>query len=363
YCPNTTAINEVLKANTPWFDKALIVVNTPHYGGSGGNYSIGSVHPSSAEIMIHEFGHSFAGLADEYGGSYCNGLEKPNVTRETNRDLIKWRKRIKASTPVPTPANTLCSETGLYNGGNYCTSGWYRPACNCKMRTLNQPLCDVCKDEFVLRILSYPVHPDSIKGGTTQPPVAKPIVKVNGLDTYTTTITAPDTVRLTATGAASYKWSTGETTASVTKAPAAQTVYGVIGTTNGMSDTAYANVYVKAAPVNTDPCRFAIEPIVWQAQSCTLRIQTTKAFADFEFCHNVQKVPNAYDASGNLLYSAWLCQTVTSWTGNYRNVEDYDPNTLTVVVTLRWPHAMYKQQVRVRGKGCALSTAKTISTP
>lgn len=153
YCPNTTAINNVLQTNTPWFDKALIVVNTPYYGGSGGNYSIGSVHPSSAEIMIHEFGHSFAGLADEYGGSYCTGLEKPNVTQETNPSLIKWKNWINPGMPIPTPANSNCSSVGLYNGANYCTNGWYRPKCDCKMRTLNQPLCDVCKQEFILKIL------------------------------------------------------------------------------------------------------------------------------------------------------------------------------------------------------------------
>ncbi|HZF99448.1 MAG TPA: M64 family metallopeptidase, partial [Chitinophagales bacterium] len=152
YCPGTAAINTVLQTNTPWYDKALIVVNTPYYGGSGGNYSIGSVHPSSAEIMIHEFGHSFAGLADEYGGSYCNGLEKPNVTQETNPNLIKWKNWINPGTPIPTPAFTNCGNEGLYNGGNYCTNGWYRPRCDCKMRTLNQPLCAVCKQEFILKI-------------------------------------------------------------------------------------------------------------------------------------------------------------------------------------------------------------------
>lgn len=155
YCTNTAAISQVLSNNTPWFDKALILVNSPYYGGSGGNYSIGSVHPSSAEIMIHEFGHSFAGLADEYGGSYCSGAEKPNVTQQTNPSLIKWKNWIDAGTAIPTPANTNCGQEGLYNGANYCTNGWYRPSCDCKMRTLGQPLCAVCKQEFVVKIHQY----------------------------------------------------------------------------------------------------------------------------------------------------------------------------------------------------------------
>ncbi|HZG01621.1 MAG TPA: M64 family metallopeptidase [Chitinophagales bacterium] len=155
YCTNTASITQVLSANTPFYDKALILVNTPYYGGSGGNYSIGSVHPSSAEIMIHEFGHSFAGLADEYGGSYCGGNPKPNVTQDLNPLTTEWKEWLTPGAAVPTPANTNCSYTGLYNGGNYCTSGWYRPACDCKMRTLNQPLCSVCKQEFIVKIMSY----------------------------------------------------------------------------------------------------------------------------------------------------------------------------------------------------------------
>jgi hypothetical protein len=156
YCTNTAAIAQVLNVNTPWYDKAMILVNSPYYGGSGGNYPTASTNASSAEIMIHEFGHSFAGLADEYGGASCTMVsEKPNVTQQTNPALIKWNAWISNGVPIPTPSNTNCSTNGLYNGANYCNSGWYRPSCDCKMRTLNVPFCDVCMQEYVIRFHGY----------------------------------------------------------------------------------------------------------------------------------------------------------------------------------------------------------------
>jgi len=155
YAPNTAAINNVLNANTPWYDKAMILVNSPYYGGSGGTYSIASNNTSSAEIMIHEFGHSFAGLADEYGGAYCTGTEKPNVTQNINPATIKWSQWLTPGIALPTLPFTNCTGVGAYNGANYCNNGWYRPQCDCKMRTLGQLFCAVCKQEFVKKIWDY----------------------------------------------------------------------------------------------------------------------------------------------------------------------------------------------------------------
>ncbi len=154
YCTNTSAINSILQQNFPLYDKGLIVVNTPYYGGSGGTYSICSTNPSSAEIMIHELGHSFADLGDEYGGAYCGGSERPNVTKETNPDLVKWKDWFTQSIPIPTPNSTNCGSypslnIGLYQGANYCNTGWYRPACNCKMNMLGTPFCNVCNQTLV----------------------------------------------------------------------------------------------------------------------------------------------------------------------------------------------------------------------
>ena len=149
YCTNTTNINSILQSYAPFYDKALIVVNSSYYGGSGGTYPTCSVESNSSEIMIHELGHSFAALGDEYGGSYCSGTEKPNCTQETNSTLVKWKNWFPNGIAIPTPAGTNCSSIGLYQGANYCNTTWYRPKCNCKMNQLNNPFCEVCSQEII----------------------------------------------------------------------------------------------------------------------------------------------------------------------------------------------------------------------
>lgn len=158
YCTKTSTINSILQQNFPLYDKGLIIVNTPYYGGSGGTFSTCSADPSSSSIMIHELGHSFAGLADEYGGTSCGGYESwPNVTAETNPSLIKWKNWIATGMPVPTPNATNCGSypalnVGLYEGANYCNTGWYRPSCNCMMNMLGVPFCPVCYQTLVYTI-------------------------------------------------------------------------------------------------------------------------------------------------------------------------------------------------------------------
>jgi len=149
YCTNITNITSILNSYTPFFDKGMIVVNSPYYGGSGGIYPTCSVEANSAEIMIHELGHSFAALGDEYGGTSCGGTEKPNCTTETNASLVKWKSWFPNGIPIPTPPGTNCSSIGLYLGANYCNTTWYRPKCNCKMNQLNNPFCEVCAQELI----------------------------------------------------------------------------------------------------------------------------------------------------------------------------------------------------------------------
>src|SRR5689334_9459994 len=65
--PDSSAkINSVLASNLPTYDQAFIIAHSPYYGGSGGVYATSSTDPSSAEVAIHELGHSFGKLADEY---------------------------------------------------------------------------------------------------------------------------------------------------------------------------------------------------------------------------------------------------------------------------------------------------------
>ena len=56
--------------NVPTYDYIFVMVNDTTYGGSGGVVSTFSVNELAGEIGLHEFGHSFAGLADEYTTPY-----------------------------------------------------------------------------------------------------------------------------------------------------------------------------------------------------------------------------------------------------------------------------------------------------
>lgn len=123
-------------------DVILVVGNTTRYGGGGGYIATMTMHSAATELALHELGHTLFGLADEYDYGSCYGGEPaaPNVTRQTQRGYIKWGTQIAAATPLPTPSNRYALGTvGLFEGGNYCASGVYRPTENSKMRTLGAP--------------------------------------------------------------------------------------------------------------------------------------------------------------------------------------------------------------------------------
>jgi hypothetical protein len=132
---NGAAINNVLRDNFPSYNQIFIFSNSPFYGGSGGAYATSTVEANSDEVSIHEIGHSFAFLADEYeiGGQG----ERPNRTTVTDALTIKWK-------------NWLGFDgIGIYPIG---VEGWQRPHQNCKMQFLDVPFCAVCKEAFVNRI-------------------------------------------------------------------------------------------------------------------------------------------------------------------------------------------------------------------
>lgn len=63
---NNVKLASVLADNLPQYDQAFVLINSSFYGGSGGQFAMSSTHSSASEIAIHEIGHSFAGLSDEY---------------------------------------------------------------------------------------------------------------------------------------------------------------------------------------------------------------------------------------------------------------------------------------------------------
>lgn len=138
---NTIGAYTVLANNFPTYDIVIMLVNSPYYGGSGGPIATASTEESSDEVAIHELGHSFANLSDEYyAGDFYAG-ESVNMTQVTDPDLVKWHNWYGDS------------GIGIYQhsgGGN--ASSWYRPHQNCQMRFLGRPFCAVCRQATVERI-------------------------------------------------------------------------------------------------------------------------------------------------------------------------------------------------------------------
>jgi IgA Peptidase M64/von Willebrand factor type A domain len=164
----------VATTHVPLRTQVLAIVNSGEYGGSGGVVATCSTEASSAEIGIHEIGHSAFRLADEYGG---NGVGtpagepvQPNVTRNTNRATNKWRTLIAATTPMPSACDGACAAStcvpppmppaagavGTYEGGIYSDCNTYRPLPSCYMRDYG-PFCPVCSG--VIRQTLAPYQP------------------------------------------------------------------------------------------------------------------------------------------------------------------------------------------------------------
>lgn len=96
------------------YDYLIVLVNNPSYGGGGiyNDYTIFTADDRRSEqILMHEFGHGFADLADEYiGGVAYNdffppGVEPwpPNITALLDPDDVKWKHLLSPGIPVPTP--------------------------------------------------------------------------------------------------------------------------------------------------------------------------------------------------------------------------------------------------------------------
>lgn len=159
------AIHDAL-AGIP-YEHIIILANTEEYGGGGiyNSYTLTTAHhPMFRPVVVHEFGHSFGGLADEY--FYDNdvmtdtypldiGPWEQNISTQVDF-AAKWKDMLSENTPVPTPAEVSENyPTGVYEGGGYSAKGIFRPAENCRMRTNEYPaFCPVCQ-RALRRIIEF----------------------------------------------------------------------------------------------------------------------------------------------------------------------------------------------------------------
>jgi hypothetical protein len=192
------------------YDFLCILVNGSRYGGGGiynlyattyTNESVAGWEWQMDYVFVHEFGHSFAGLADEYYTSstgyhdfYLPGIEpwEPNVTARAEAEHVKWKSILTAGIPVPTPwdkraydsveairgkLDRLASDyyrkseplqksameilrmskyagsVGVFEGAGYVSKGLYRPSVDCRMFSLSltdfDPVCSAAIERMI----------------------------------------------------------------------------------------------------------------------------------------------------------------------------------------------------------------------
>ncbi|MFL6194791.1 MAG: M64 family metallopeptidase [Thermoanaerobaculia bacterium] len=196
------------------YDTLILLANGRKYGG-GGIYNLWNTaavdSAESAYLVVHEFGHSFAGLGDEYYTSQVAyetfnppGSEpwEPNVTALLDAKDFKWKDLVSPGTPLPTPWNqepfdkTMLAfektrrelreknapeeqmealfrevretttpmlrgekyfgKTGAFQGASYEAKGLYRPEVDCIMFSRNpKAFCAVCARAIERAIRMY----------------------------------------------------------------------------------------------------------------------------------------------------------------------------------------------------------------
>lgn len=184
------------------YDFVEILTNSQTYGGGGifGLYGTVAAHSTWAPyVFVHEFGHHFAGLADEYYTSPVAYLPtgrkvepwEPNATGLLDPGKLKWKNFVQTDTPLPTPwkkseyeiwsreyqklranirsegrpesemdklflqnrrreesllkTEKYAGKVGAFEGANYEAKGYYRPEANCIMFTRTDFFCTVCR--------------------------------------------------------------------------------------------------------------------------------------------------------------------------------------------------------------------------
>lgn len=154
-------------ALTP-YDNIMIISNSDLYGG-GAIYNYYTSFPNKNKngdyLIVHEFGHNFCALGDEYYTSevgvdeYYNLNVEPyeaNLTTLVNFGK-KWKSMMDSKTPIPTPAtNEYKSVLGVYEGGGYVPKGIFRPKQDCTMKSISYDnFCPVCTKALIDMINYY----------------------------------------------------------------------------------------------------------------------------------------------------------------------------------------------------------------
>lgn len=137
------------------YEHIIVLVNTDKYGGGGilNSYNLAMAHhPKFPPVVVHEFGHSFAGLADEYAYEEESILMYP-------LDVEPWEKNITTNVDFKGKWENLIgkvSGVGKFEGAGYSLKGVYRACRDCRMRTNENPeFCPACRQAITELIKFY----------------------------------------------------------------------------------------------------------------------------------------------------------------------------------------------------------------
>ncbi len=194
------------------YDFICILINDSRYGG-GGIYNLYATTYTNEQVKgqewqmdyvyVHEFGHSFGGLGDEYYGSstayndfYTPGIEpwEPNVSALVDKNNVKWKNFVGQGMQIPTPwgkarydslevergkldrlasdyyqkrepilkmqkeilsDSRFAGKVGAYEGSGYSAKGLYRPAIDCRMFTLSLNDFDPVCSAGIMRVIDF----------------------------------------------------------------------------------------------------------------------------------------------------------------------------------------------------------------
>lgn len=152
-------LNKVLSIWAPDHREVIVLLNNPGFGGCGGGGVATLPLGVTWSTFAHELGHALGGLGDEYhqdSKTYTDGEPTaPNLTKNTNRQTLKWAPFLHAGVPIPTGGDDYTApkpagwddnqDVGLFEGGGGSfTTGIYRPVVDCRMRSNDPAFCPVC---------------------------------------------------------------------------------------------------------------------------------------------------------------------------------------------------------------------------
>lgn len=147
----------LMGSHFPAYDLIVVLANTDHYGGSGGQIAVHTLNKDANTIGVHEIGHTFGRLSDEYWAGSIYGNETANMTANSDPATIRWKNWLDNP------------QIGIHkHGPEGDAAHWHKPANGtCLMEYLNQELCAVCNEATIERLLEYINPVEKIEPDTT----------------------------------------------------------------------------------------------------------------------------------------------------------------------------------------------------